>query len=92
MQLKEYFIPITTWPDNKALLESIARSFGYHYGLRKNVRINTVSQSPTITTGSGVDGFDGFYSLLDDLSPLGNAPQKIVLIIVFHYFQTIQKK
>ena len=36
--------------DNKALLESIARSFGYHYGLRKNVRINTVSQSPTITT------------------------------------------
>lgn len=60
--------------DNKALLESIARSFGYHYGLKKNVRINTVSQSPTITTaGSGVSGFDGFFKFADDLSPLGNA-------------------
>ena len=60
--------------DNKALLESIARSFGYHYGLKKGVRINTVSQSPTITTaGSGVDGFDGFFKFADDLSPLGNA-------------------
>tara|TARA_B100001248_G_scaffold262606_1_gene259968 strand:+ start:5559 stop:6386 length:828 start_codon:yes stop_codon:yes gene_type:complete len=60
--------------DNKALLESIARSFGYHYGLKKNVRVNTVSQSPTITTaGSGVDGFDGFYKFAEDLSPLGNA-------------------
>lgn len=60
--------------DNKALLESIARSFGYHYGLKKKVRINTVSQSPTITTaGSGVDGFDGFYKFAEDLSPLGNA-------------------
>ena len=60
--------------DNKALLESIARSFGYHYGLKKNIRINTVSQSPTVTTaGSGVDGFDGFYKFAEDLSPLGNA-------------------
>ena len=60
--------------DNKALLESIARSFGYHYGLRRKVRINTVSQSPTLTTaGSGVAGFDGFYRFSDDLSPLGNA-------------------
>ena len=60
--------------DNKALLESIARSFGYHYGLKKKVRINTVSQSPTLTTaGSGVDGFDGFYKFSDDLAPLGNA-------------------
>ena len=60
--------------DNKALLESIARSFGYHYGLKKKVRINTVSQSPTITTaGSGVDGFDGFYKFAEDLSLLGNA-------------------
>ena len=60
--------------DNKALLESIARSFGYHYGLKKKVRINTISQSPTLTTaGSGVSGFDGFYKFSDDLSPLGNA-------------------
>ena len=60
--------------DNKAMLESIARSFGYHYGKRRKVRINTISQSPTETTaGSGVAGFDGFYKFSDDLSPLGNA-------------------
>ena len=60
--------------DNKSFLESITRSFGYHYGKRKNVRINTISQSPTETTaGSGVKGFDGFYKYADDLSPLGNA-------------------
>ena len=60
--------------DNKAVLESIARSFGYHYGLRRRVRVNTISQSPTETTaGSGVAGFDGFYRFANDLSPLGNA-------------------
>ncbi|MDC0204408.1 SDR family oxidoreductase [Flavobacteriales bacterium] len=60
--------------DNKAVLESIARSFGYHYGKRRKVRINTISQSPTDTTaGSGVAGFDGFYKFSDDLAPLGNA-------------------
>jgi len=60
--------------DNKAVLESIARSFGYHYGLRRKVRVNTISQSPTETTaGSGIAGFDGFYRFANDLSPLGNA-------------------
>ena len=60
--------------DNKAILESIARSFGYHYGVRRKVRVNTISQSPTATTaGSGVAGFDGFYKFSDDLAPLGNA-------------------
>jgi enoyl-[acyl-carrier protein] reductase I len=60
--------------DAKALLESIARSFGYHYGNRKGVRINTVSQSPTVTTaGSGVKGFDSFYKYADRIAPLGNA-------------------
>lgn len=59
----------------KALLESIARSFGYHYGFAKKVRVNTVSQSPTATTaGSGVGGFDAFFSYADKMSPLGNAP------------------
>jgi enoyl-[acyl-carrier protein] reductase I len=59
----------------KALLESIARSFGYHYGFGKKVRVNTVSQSPTVTTaGSGVGGFDAFFSYADKMSPLGNAP------------------
>lgn len=60
--------------DAKALLESIARSFGYHYALKNKVRINTVSQSPTRTTaGSGVKGFDGFMSYAEKMSPLGNA-------------------
>lgn len=60
--------------DAKALLESITRSFGYHYGVKKKVRINTVSQSPTRTTaGSGVKGFDGFISYAEQMSPLGNA-------------------
>ena len=60
--------------DAKALLESIARSFGYHYGVKKHVRINTVSQSPTRTTaGSGVKGFDGFINYAEKMSPLGNA-------------------
>ncbi|HEY0669279.1 MAG TPA: SDR family oxidoreductase [Sphingobacteriaceae bacterium] len=60
--------------DNKALLESIARNFGYQYGVKKKVRINTVSQSPTRTTaGSGVKGFDGFVNYAEKMSPLGNA-------------------
>lgn len=58
----------------KALMESIARSFGYHYGFAKKVRVNTISQSPTITTaGSGVSGFDAFFDYADKMSPLGNA-------------------
>jgi len=60
--------------DAKSLLESIARSFGYHYGKANKVRINTISQSPTKTTaGQGVKGFDGFYNYADAMSPLGNA-------------------
>ena len=59
----------------KALLESIARSFGYWYGYDKKVRVNTVSQSPTVTTaGSGVAGFDDFFNAAAARSPLGNAP------------------
>ena len=60
--------------DNKSFLESIARSFGYHFGKRNKVRVNTISQSPTITTaGSGVKGFDGFFKYAEQISPLGNA-------------------
>jgi enoyl-[acyl-carrier protein] reductase I len=60
--------------DNKAYLESIARSFGYFFGKEKKVRVNTISQSPTPTTaGTGVKGFDGFIAYADEMSPLGNA-------------------
>jgi enoyl-[acyl-carrier protein] reductase I len=75
-----YIAAQRTFPDysemaeSKALLESFARSFGYHFGERNNVRVNTVSQSPTRTTaGSGVKGFDEFFDYADKMSPLGNA-------------------
>lgn len=58
----------------KAMLESIVRSFGYHYGRHKKVRVNSISQSPTQTTaGKGVGGFDSFYAYSRCMSPLGNA-------------------
>lgn len=61
--------------ESKALLESFARSFGYHFGVKNNVRVNTVSQSPTMTTaGKGVKGFTEFFDYADKMSPLGNAP------------------
>lgn len=64
----------TDMADIKAMLESIARSFGYHYGVQKKVRVNTISQSPTKTTaGSGIKGFGDFYDYADAISPLGNA-------------------
>ena len=60
--------------DNKAYLESIARSFGYFFGKDKKVRVNTISQSPTPTTaGMGVKGFDSFITYAEKMSPLGNA-------------------
>ncbi len=58
----------------KAMLESICRSFGYHYGKKKKVRVNSISQSPTVTTaGTGVGGFKSFYAYAQCMSPLGNA-------------------
>ena len=60
--------------DAKALLESIARSFGYIYGRDRKVRVNTVSQSPTATTaGGGIHGFDSLIDFSERMSPLGNA-------------------
>ena len=60
--------------DAKALLESIARSFGYIYGREHHVRVNTISQSPTMTTaGSGVKGMDKLFDFANRMSPLGNA-------------------
>ena len=68
------FVGYSDMADAKSLLESIARSFGYIYGRDKGVRINTVSQSPTVTTaGSGVKGMSYLLDFAEDLSPLGNA-------------------
>jgi enoyl-[acyl-carrier protein] reductase I len=76
-----YIAAQRTFPDYsdmaqaKALLESIARSYGERYGRLKKVRINTISQSPTKTTaGMGVSGFDAFFEYANMMSPLGNAP------------------
>ena len=74
MAAQRVFPDYNDMADNKAYLESIARSFGYFFGRDKKVRVNTISQSPTPTTaGQGVKGFDGFISFADKMSPLGNA-------------------
>ncbi|MEN3322437.1 SDR family oxidoreductase [Mariniflexile soesokkakense] len=74
MAAQRVFPDYNDMADNKAYLESIARSFGYFFGRDKKVRVNTISQSPTPTTaGSGVKGFDGFIAYADKMSPLGNA-------------------
>lgn len=68
------FPDYTDMSQAKAVLESIARNYGYRYGRAKKVRVNTISQSPTKTTaGTGVGGFDVFYNYADKMSPLGNA-------------------
>jgi len=78
--------------DAKALLESISRSFGYHYGVKRKVRINTISQSPVMTTaGSGVKGFDEFLSYADDMSPLGNADANACADYVLSLFSDLTK-
>lgn len=64
----------TDMAEAKAMLESIARSYGYRYGKLKKVRVNTISQSPTETSaGSGIGGFDKFFDFADKIAPLGNA-------------------
>lgn len=74
MAAQRVFPDYNDMADNKAYLESIARSFGYFFGKDKKVRVNTISQSPTPTTaGQGVKGFGGFITYADKMSPLGNA-------------------
>ena len=74
MAAQRVFPFYTDMADIKAMLESIARTFGYHYGRDKKVRINTVSQSPTKTTaGTGIKGFGDFYDYAEAIAPLGNA-------------------
>jgi enoyl-[acyl-carrier protein] reductase I len=78
--------------DAKALLESITRSFGYHFGKKNKVRVNTISQSPTYTTaGSGVKGFDGFFKYADQMSPLGNASSEACADYCISLFSDLSK-
>lgn len=79
--------------DAKAMLESIARSFGYIYGREKNIRINTVSQSPTMTTaGGGIMGFDKLMDFADRMSPLGNATADECADYLVTLFSDLTKK
>ncbi len=79
--------------DAKALLESIARSFGYIYGRERRVRINTISQSPTPTTaGSGVKGFDRLLDFAERMSPLGNATAEECADYCITLFSDLTKK
>ena len=74
MAAQRVFPDYNDMADNKAYLESVARSFGYFFGKEKKVRVNTISQSPTPTTaGKGVKGFNNFIKYSEKMSPLGNA-------------------
>ncbi len=79
--------------DAKALLESIARSFGWHFGKLAKVRVNTISQSPTPTTaGTGVTGFDKMLSYGEKMSPLGNATADDCANYVISLFSDLTRK
>ncbi len=79
--------------DAKALLESIARSWGYYYGKEKKVRVNTVSQSPTPTTaGQGIEGFNVFFEYAEKMSPLGNADSNELADYVVTLFSDLTRK
>jgi len=79
--------------DAKALLESIARSFGYIYGRERKVRVNTISQSPTMTTaGSGVAGIDALMDYSERMSPLGNADANDLADYCVTLFSDLTKK
>jgi len=93
MAAQRVFPDYNDMADNKAYLESIARSFGYFFGRDKKVRVNTISQSPTLTTaGSGVKGFDGFVAYADKMSPLGNATALECADYTLSLFSDLTKK
>ncbi len=93
MAAQRVFPDYNDMADNKAYLESVARSFGYFFGRDKNVRVNTISQSPTPTTaGSGVKGFDGFIAYAEKMSPLGNATALECADYTLSLFSDLTKK
>ena len=93
MAAQRVFPDYNDMADNKAYLESIARSFGYFFGRDRKVRVNTISQSPTPTTaGSGVKGFDGFISYAEKMSPLGNASALECADYTISLFSDLTKK
>ncbi|PRY11592.1 enoyl-[acyl-carrier-protein] reductase [NADH] [Pontibacter ummariensis] len=86
------FPDYTDMSQAKAVLESIARNYGYRLGKLKKVRVNTISQSPTKTTaGTGVGGFDAFYDYADKMSPLGNASAEACADYTISLFSDLTK-
>ena len=78
--------------ESKTLLESFARSFGYHYAKKNKVRVNTISQSPTMTTaGSGIKGFDDFFGYAEKMSPLGNASAEACADYIVFMFSDLSR-
>jgi enoyl-[acyl-carrier protein] reductase I len=93
MAAQRVFPDYNDMADNKAYLESVARSFGYFFGRDQKVRVNTISQSPTPTTaGSGVKGFDGFIAYAEEMSPLGNATALECADYTISLFSDLTKK
>ncbi len=93
MAAQRVFPDYNDMADNKAYLESVARSFGYFFGRDHKVRVNTISQSPTPTTaGSGVKGFDGFLAYAEKMSPLGNATALECADYTISLFSDLTKK
>ncbi|HIP26544.1 MAG TPA: SDR family oxidoreductase, partial [Flavobacteriaceae bacterium] len=93
MAAQRVFPDYNDMADNKAYLESIARSFGYFFGRDHKVRVNTISQSPTPTTaGSGVKGFTGFLNYAEKMSPLGNATALECADYTISLFSDLTKK
>ena len=93
MAAQRVFPDYNDMADNKAYLESIARSFGYFFGRDQKVRVNTISQSPTPTTaGQGVKGFDGFIRYAEEMSPLGNATALECADYTISLFSDLTKK
>ena len=93
MAAQRVFPDYNDMADNKAYLESVARSFGYFFGRDHKVRVNTISQSPTPTTaGSGVKGFNGFLNYAEKMSPLGNATALECADYTISLFSDLTKK
>jgi len=93
MAAQRVFPDYNDMADNKAYLESVARSFGYFFGRDYKVRVNTISQSPTPTTaGSGVKGFEGFLNYAEKMSPLGNATALECADYTISMFSDLTKK
>lgn len=89
---KRFFPNYNDMSDHKSYLESITRNFGYYWGKRK-VRVNTVSQSPTLTTaGQRINNFESFFKYSEKISPLGNASSEECAKYIITLFSDLTKK